>query len=124
VQLLEHVQNHLVEVLDLVADGQIERVEAGPDQVHLRPAELQRAGNVFEEIADRSGELRLIGDDFVRQRFSSAEERKLLGHLRLCGAAEQVRYHHIRLTRLGAAGLPSGHSRLRLLKWTGQVSVG
>ncbi len=65
-KLLEHVQEHLVPVLDLVADSQVERVEPWPNQLELSRRELQHAPNVVEEVLDRAGELRLVGYDLCR----------------------------------------------------------
>ena len=92
-QLFEDVQKYLVPVLDLVADGELERLEARADQIHLGGAELQHPGDIVEQVADRPGELGLGGDHLVRHRFSSAKKRQFLRHVgSVRRRSEQVRY--------------------------------
>ena len=72
-QLFEHVQEHLVPVFDLVADRQVERFEAGADEIELRRRQLEHPADVVEEIAHRAGQLRLGRDDLGGQRLRRAE---------------------------------------------------
>ncbi len=79
-QLFEDMKKDLVPVFDFVADGQIQRFKPGTDEVQLRGAQLQHPGHVIQEIADRSRQLRLGGDDFGRQWLAAFVKRQFLGH--------------------------------------------
>src|SRR5688500_8596362 len=57
-KLFEHVKKDLVPVLDLVADGEIECLEAGANQIELRRRQLEHPADVIEEIAHRPSQLR------------------------------------------------------------------
>ena len=73
-QLFEDVQKHLIPVLDLVADRELERLEARADEIQLGVGELQHPGNIVEQIADRPGELGLGGDLRGPEVMDAAEE--------------------------------------------------
>ena len=73
-KLLNHVQEHLIPVLDLVAHREVERFEARPDEIELRRRQLEHPADVVEEIADRAGQLPFGRDDLGRQRLSVSKE--------------------------------------------------
>lgn len=49
-KLFDHVQEHPVPVLDLVADGDLERFEAGSDEIQLRRRELEHPADIIEQV--------------------------------------------------------------------------
>ena len=65
-KLFEHVEKHLIPVLDLVADGEIECFESRTDEIELRGRQLEHAADVVEEVAHRARQLGFGRDDFVR----------------------------------------------------------
>ncbi len=65
-KLFEHVEKHLVPVLDLVADGEVECFEARTDEIELRRRQLEHAADVVEEVAHRARQLGFGRDDFGR----------------------------------------------------------
>ena len=79
-KLFEHVEEHLVPVLDLVADREVERLESRADEIELRGRQLEHAADVVEEVAHRAGQLRFGRDDLGRQRRSIPKEGQLLVH--------------------------------------------
>ncbi len=66
-KLFEHVEEHLVPVFDLVADREVERVEARLDEIELRRRQLEHAADVVEEVAHRAGQLPFGRDDLGGQ---------------------------------------------------------
>src|SRR5688500_14233466 len=93
-KLSEDVEKDLIPVLDLVADGEVEGLEARADELELRRGELQHAAHVIEQVAHRPGQLRFGRNDLCGQRRSIPKERQLLVHL--CSwrnHLEQVQYH-------------------------------
>ena len=79
-KLFEHVQEHLVPVFDFVADRQVERLEARPDEIELRRRQLQHPADVIEEVTHRAGQLPFGRDDLCGQWLAIAKEGQLLVH--------------------------------------------
>ena len=82
-ELFEHVEEHLVPVFDLVADGEVERLEPWADELELRGRQLEHAADVVEQIPHRPRQLVFGCDDLGRQRHSATKQGKFLVHVRV-----------------------------------------
>ena len=99
-KLFEHVKKDLVPVFDLVADRQVESLEARLDEIELRRRQLQHPADVIEEVTHRAGQLPFGRDDLCGQRLTIAKEGQLLVHLKALCTGTKSKFNTIAPTTI------------------------